>query len=43
MDLCPTFLDMAGIKHPAADGKPAKFRGRDVAAMRGKSWVSAFQ
>lgn len=39
MDLCPTFLDLAGIKHPASDGKSGSFRGRDVAPMRGKSWV----
>lgn len=40
MDLCPTILDLAGIKHPAADAKPGTFRGRPVAPMRGKSWVS---
>lgn len=40
MDLCPTILDLAGIKHPAVDGKQGVFRGRSVAPMRGKSWVS---
>ncbi|RDL36188.1 Uncharacterized protein BP5553_06800 [Venustampulla echinocandica] len=39
MDICPTFLDLAGITHPAADGQPGTFRGRKVAPMRGKSWV----
>ncbi|KIX05524.1 uncharacterized protein Z518_06396 [Rhinocladiella mackenziei CBS 650.93] len=34
MDLLPTMLDLAGIKHPA----PA-FRGREVAPLRGKTWV----
>lgn len=38
MDLCPTFLQMAGIQHPA-DAKDAMFRGRKVAPMRGKSWL----
>ena len=37
MDLCPTFLDLAGIQHPAA--RDGMFRGRKVAPMRGKSWV----
>jgi arylsulfatase len=37
MDLCPTFLEMAGIEHPAA--KDGMFRGRRVAPMRGKSWL----
>lgn len=37
MDLCPTFLDMAGVEHPAA--KDRLFRGRKVAHMRGKSWL----
>ncbi|PCH02297.1 Alkaline phosphatase-like, alpha/beta/alpha [Penicillium occitanis (nom. inval.)] len=39
MDLCPTILDLAGIKHPSADGKPGTFRGRPVAPMRGRSWI----
>ncbi|KAK5171470.1 uncharacterized protein LTR77_004615 [Saxophila tyrrhenica] len=38
MDLCPTFLEMAGIQHPASSGN-GTFRGREVAPMRGKSWV----
>ena len=37
MDLCPTFLKMAGIQHPTE--KDGMFRGRQVAAMRGKSWL----
>jgi len=40
MDIAPTFLDLASIPHPAKDGKPGRFRGREVAAMRGRSWVS---
>lgn len=39
MDLAPTFLEMAGIDHPAADGKDGMFRGRQVAPMSGKSWL----
>ena len=39
MDLCPTFLDLAGIEHPAAGKEYGTFRGRRVAPMRGKSWV----
>ncbi len=35
MDILPTILDLAGVKHP---GK--QFRGRDVALPRGKSWAS---
>ncbi|CAN8100335.1 unnamed protein product [Discula destructiva] len=34
MDILPTFLDMAGISHPAPT-----FRGREVVAPRGRSWV----
>ncbi|KUL87827.1 hypothetical protein ZTR_03130 [Talaromyces verruculosus] len=34
MDILPTFLEMAGVTHAAP-----KFRGRDVVAPRGKSWV----
>lgn len=33
MDILPTVLDLAGIEHP---GK--KFRGRQIAPVRGKSW-----
>ena len=38
MDICPTILDMAGIKHPAPT-----YQGRDVVPMRGASmlpWLS---
>lgn len=34
MDLAPTLLEMAGIKHPAPT-----FHGREVVPMRGKSMV----
>lgn len=34
MDILPTFLDMAGISHPAPN-----FRGREVVSPRGRSWV----
>ncbi|KAK6383529.1 hypothetical protein LTS17_002821 [Exophiala oligosperma] len=34
MDLLPTFLDLAGVQHPAPT-----FRGREVAPLRGKSWL----
>ncbi|KAH8178814.1 sulfatase domain-containing protein [Sarocladium implicatum] len=34
MDLAPTILDMAGIKHPAPT-----YKGREVVEMRGKSMV----
>ncbi|CAM1507517.1 Fc.00g071580.m01.CDS01 [Cosmosporella sp. VM-42] len=34
MDLAPTILDMAGVKHPAPT-----YQGREVVAMRGKSMV----
>lgn len=37
MDLCPTFLSIAGIEHPST--KSGSFRGRQVAPMRGKSWL----
>ncbi|KAF2452370.1 alkaline-phosphatase-like protein [Lineolata rhizophorae] len=39
MDICPTVLDLAGVSHPAVNGKPGTFRNREVAPMRGKSWV----
>lgn len=39
MDICPTILELAGVSHPAQGGKPGQFRGRNVAPMRGKSWV----
>ena len=35
MDILPTVLDLAGIKHPGST-----YRGRDVAIPRGKSWAS---
>ena len=38
MDICPTILEMAGIKHPAPT-----YQGRDVVPMRGVSmlpWLS---
>ena len=34
MDVCPTLLELAGLKHPGST-----FRGREVAKIRGKSWV----
>lgn len=34
MDLLPTILEMAGVPHPAP-----QFRGREVVAPRGRSWV----
>lgn len=35
MDIAPTFLDLAGIPQPDVND----FHGRQVAPMRGKSWV----
>ncbi|CAJ2500410.1 Uu.00g032630.m01.CDS01 [Anthostomella pinea] len=34
MDILPTILEMAGVKHPGP-----RFRGRDVVTPRGRSWV----
>ncbi|TPX09885.1 uncharacterized protein E0L32_008907 [Thyridium curvatum] len=34
MDVLPTFLELAGVAHPAPS-----FRGREVVPVRGKSWV----
>jgi arylsulfatase A-like enzyme len=34
MDIAPTLLDLAGVRHPGT-----RWRGRDVAALRGKSWL----
>ncbi|KAL8343176.1 hypothetical protein RB598_004497 [Gaeumannomyces tritici] len=34
MDLLPTALELAGVAHPAP-----RFRGRDVVAPRGRSWL----
>lgn len=40
MDLVPTFLDMAGIKHPVPAGQAKGiFQGREVYGVKGKSWV----
>lgn len=46
MDIAPTFLEMAGIAHPAASGeaggkkkKKGNYKGYEVHPMRGKSWV----
>lgn len=43
MDIMPTLLDLAGIRHPnAAPNHPREkklYRGRQVYPMRGKSWV----
>ena len=38
MDLAPTILDMAGVKHPAPT-----YQGREVVGMRGKSMVPFLQ
>ena len=38
MDLAPTILEMAGVKHPSPDGK-GTYQGREVVSMRGKSMV----
>ncbi|KAJ2970896.1 hypothetical protein NQ176_g7963 [Zarea fungicola] len=35
MDIVPTFLDMAGVKHPGT-----WYKGRQIAGLRGKSWKS---
>ncbi|KAK8213764.1 alkaline-phosphatase-like protein [Phyllosticta capitalensis] len=35
MDMLPTLLDLAQIAHP----HPSRFRGRDIVAPRGVSWV----
>lgn len=46
MDFVPTFLDLAGVSLPlpVTNGtRPmTKFRGKDVHAVRGKSWVPFF-
>lgn len=42
MDICPTVLELAGARHPSADGKKAQYRGHEVAPMRGKSWVNSW-
>lgn len=33
MDIVPTFLEMAGLKHPGT-----KYKNRQIASLRGKSW-----
>ena len=38
MDIAPTFLDMAGAKHPSPT-----YKGRDVVSMRGKSMTPWLQ
>lgn len=38
MDIMPTILDLAGVSHPGT-----RFRGRDVALPRGKSWTHHLQ
>ena len=56
MDFAPTFLELAGVRLPAAapkavgappnrhavDRQMTTFRGRDVHAIRGKSWLPYF-
>ena len=34
MDIAPTLLELAGVQHPST------YKGREVAPMQGKSWVS---
>ncbi|WVF67032.1 hypothetical protein IAT40_001775 [Kwoniella sp. CBS 6097] len=47
MDIMPTFLDLAGAKHP--NPKPSyprekqPYRGRNVFGLRGKSWMPYFE
>ncbi|KAI8651176.1 Sulfatase domain-containing protein [Fusarium keratoplasticum] len=33
MDIVPTFLELAGLKHPGTS-----YKGREIAPLRGKSW-----
>lgn len=45
MDIMPTFLQIAGIKHPAEGKKrneKAPWKKRVVYPMMGKSWVQYF-
>jgi arylsulfatase A-like enzyme len=35
MDIVPTFLELAGLKHPGQS-----YRGKEIAPLRGKSWKS---
>ncbi|KAK6384719.1 hypothetical protein LTS17_002282 [Exophiala oligosperma] len=39
MDIAPTFLDLAGVQHPARNGSNGMYKGHEVFPMRGKSWV----
>ncbi|OQV05800.1 hypothetical protein CLAIMM_10470 [Cladophialophora immunda] len=41
MDIMPTLLDLAGVKHPnqLSGGQKVPYRGQMVYPMRGKSWV----
>lgn len=48
MDFVPTFLELAGLSLPTSSAKGTTtrkmttFRGKDVHAIRGKSWVPLF-
>lgn len=42
MDLAPTLLEMAGVKHPSPDGK-GTYQGRPVVSMRGSSMLPYLQ
>ena len=43
MDLAPTILDLAGLKHPVPpQQEKGRYRGRDIYGMRGHSWFNAF-
>jgi arylsulfatase len=39
MDIAPTLLEMAGVQHPASNGKNGTYKDHEVYPMRGKSWV----
>ena len=42
MDLAPTILDLAGLKHPVPSGQiKGSYKGREVYGLRGKSWVKS--
>jgi arylsulfatase A-like enzyme len=42
-DITPTILELAGIKHPVPAGQAkGTWHGKQVAGMRGKSWVKYF-
>ncbi|KAM5347421.1 hypothetical protein ACJ41O_010426 [Fusarium nematophilum] len=38
MDIVPTFLDLAGLEHPGRE-----YKGRQIAALRGRSWKDFLQ